>query len=111
MKEKMMEQFSFTKEFKEKLVLLVMYRNQSVKEVIKSYQLPNGHILNNWITIYKKKLEKGVITLDPMDPKKKATPQCKLPCFSDHSKVEFCPQISYSKSTGDLKFNAWCGRW
>jgi len=74
MKEKMMEQFSFTEEFKEKLVLLVMYRNQSLKEVTKSYQLPNAHILNNWITIYKKKLEKGAITLDPMDPKKKVTP-------------------------------------
>lgn len=72
MKEKMMEQFSFTEEFKEKLVLLVMYRNQSVKEVTKSYQLPSVHILNNWITIYKKKLEKGAITLDPMDPKKKS---------------------------------------
>src|ERR1700712_4268873 len=72
MKEKMMEQFSFTEEFKEKLVLLVMYRNQSVKEVTKSYQLPNVHILNNWITLYKKKLEKGAITLDPMDPKKKS---------------------------------------
>lgn len=44
MKEKMLEQFTFTSEFKEKLVLLVMYRNQSVKEVAKSYNLPNNQI-------------------------------------------------------------------
>jgi hypothetical protein len=48
MKEKMLEQFTFSSEFKEKLVLLVMYRNQSVKEVAKSYNLPNNQILN-WI--------------------------------------------------------------
>jgi transposase-like protein len=48
MKKKMLEQFTFSSEFKEKLVLLVMYRNQSVKEVAKSYNLPNNQILN-WI--------------------------------------------------------------
>jgi len=71
MKEKMMEQFSFTEEFKEELVLLVMYRNQSVKEVVKSYNLPNSYILVNWITLYKKQLEKGAVTVVGIDPKKK----------------------------------------
>ncbi len=74
MKEKMLEQFTFSEEFKEKLVLLVMYRNQSVKEVAKSYHLPNSYILVNWITLYKKKLEKGAITIVGMDPKKKKDP-------------------------------------
>jgi len=69
MKEKMLEQFSFPEEFKEKLILLVMYRNQSVKEVAKSYNLPNAYILTNWINLYKKKLEKGAITLAQMDLK------------------------------------------
>jgi len=59
MKEKMLEQFTFPDEFKEKLVLLVMYRNQSVQEVAKSYGLPNSYILVNWITQYKKKLERS----------------------------------------------------
>lgn len=71
MKEKMLEQFSFSDEFKEKLVLLVMYRNQSVQEVTKSYRLPNSYILVNWITQYKKKLEKGAVTVVAIDPKKK----------------------------------------
>lgn len=70
MKEKMLEQFSFTEEFKEKLVHLVMYRNQSVKEVAKSYNLPNSYILVNWITLYKKQLEKGAVTVVGIDPKK-----------------------------------------
>ena len=70
----MLEQFSFTDEFKEKLVLLVMYQNQSVKEIAKSYNLPNAYILNNWINLYKKKLEKGVVTVISMDPTKKKDP-------------------------------------
>jgi transposase-like protein len=74
MKEKMLEQFSFTNEFKEKLVLLFMYHNQSVKEIAKSYNLPNTSILNNWITVYKKKLEKGAVTIVAMDPAKKKDP-------------------------------------
>ena len=71
MKEKMLEQFTFSDEFKERLVLLVMYRNQSVREVTKSYRLPNSYILVNWITQYKKKLEKGAVTVVAIDPKKK----------------------------------------
>jgi predicted RND superfamily exporter protein len=51
-----------------------MYRNQSAKEVAKSYHLPNVHILLNWINLYKKKLEKGAITLAVMDPRKKKDP-------------------------------------
>jgi len=75
MEEKMLEQFTFSEEFKEKLVLLVMYRNQSAKEVAKSYRLPNVHILLNWINRYKKNLEKGAITLAAMDPKNKNDPK------------------------------------
>ena len=74
MKEKMLEQFSFPEEFKEKLVLLVMYHNQSVKEVTKSYNLPNVYILTNWIALYKKKLEKGAINLAAMDLKGEKDP-------------------------------------
>ena len=74
MKEKMLEQFSFTDEFKEKLVLLFMYLNKSVKEIAKSYNLPNTYIMNNWITLYKKKLEKGAVTIVAMDPTKKKDP-------------------------------------
>ena len=74
MKEKMLEQFSFTDEFKEKLVLLVMYQNQLVKEIAKSYNLPNTYILNNWINLCKKKLEKGVVTFIAMNSTNKKDP-------------------------------------
>lgn len=67
-------QFTFSAAFKEKLIHLVMYGNQSAKELTKSYHLPNVQILLNWINNYKKKLEKGALTLDIMDPTKKNDP-------------------------------------
>lgn len=68
-------QFQFTDELKERLVLLVVYQNQSPKELAKKYGLPNVHILVNWVRIYKKSLEKGAVTLAPMHPqKRKDTP-------------------------------------
>ena len=71
MKPEIKEPITFSEAFKEKLILLVMYQNQSAKEIAISYRLPNFHILLNWITNYKKKLEKGAITLATMDPKEK----------------------------------------
>ena len=54
MKEKNQEQFKFSAELKEKLILLVVYQNVSPKLVAKQYGLPNVHILINWVRIYKK---------------------------------------------------------
>jgi len=71
MKEKMLEQFEFPDDLKEKIIGLVLYKNQSVKEVAKKYELPNVHIISNWVRIYKKKLEKGAIILPPMENKKR----------------------------------------
>ena len=74
MKAKMLEQFQFTDELREKLILMVVYKNKSPKELAKKYGLPNVHILINWITIYKQTLEKGAVTLPPMQPKKRKDP-------------------------------------
>ena len=71
MKAKMLEQFQFTDELKDRLVLLVVYQNQSPKELAKKYGLPNVHTLVNWIRIYKRTLEKGAVILEPMEPKKR----------------------------------------
>jgi len=71
MKEKMLDQFEFSDELKEKLVLLIVYQNQSPKTLAKRYGLPNVHILANWVRIYKKTLESGAVTLPPMAPKKR----------------------------------------
>jgi transposase-like protein len=66
-----LEQFKFTDEFKEKLVLMVVYHNHSPKSLVKKYGLPNAYILTNWIRIYKKTLEKGAVTLPPMQSQKR----------------------------------------
>ena len=41
MKEKMLEQFRFSEELKEKIIGLVLYQKQSAKEMAKKYDLPN----------------------------------------------------------------------
>ena len=74
MNEQSLSRFVFSEEFKEKLVELVVYKNVSAAQVAKKYDLPNTHILINWINNYKKKLEEGAVTLAPMEkPKTKDT--------------------------------------
>ena len=41
MKPEIKEPITFSEAFKVKLILLVMYQNQSAKEIAKSYRLPN----------------------------------------------------------------------
>ncbi len=41
MKEEMLEQFRFSDELKEKLIFLIVYKNQSPKSIAKQYGLPN----------------------------------------------------------------------
>lgn len=73
MKEKMLNRFKFSKEVKERLVQLVIYNGEQVKEVAKKYDLPDQRLLHNWINIYKKRLETGAVILPVMQkPKKKS---------------------------------------
>lgn len=65
MKEKMLDQFKFSDELKEKLVMMVVYQNRLPKELSQQYGLPNVHMLTNWVNIYKRSLEKGAITFCP----------------------------------------------
>ena len=48
-----------------------MYKRIDAKVVAKRYGLPTVHTLVNWIKLYKKKLEAGVITLAPIEKKTK----------------------------------------
>ncbi|WP_400263105.1 hypothetical protein ACFX5U_08560 [Sphingobacterium sp. SG20118] len=65
MKEQSLSRFEFPEEFKEKLVESVVYKlvesvvykNVSAAQVAKKYDLPNIHILINWINNYKSKLK------------------------------------------------------
>jgi len=70
MNEESLSRFVFSEEFKEKLVELVVYKNLSAAQVARKYDLPNTHMLINWINNYKKKLEKGAVTLAPMEKPK-----------------------------------------
>jgi len=51
MEKQNIEQFKFTDEFKEKLVLMVVYQNHSPKSLVKKYGLPNPYILANWVSV------------------------------------------------------------
>ncbi|RAJ19143.1 hypothetical protein [Pedobacter cryoconitis] len=62
---------TYSKTFREKLVIMVVYQNLPAKAVAKMHHLPSVHMLTNWVSIYKKKLEKGAVSLLPMDPKVK----------------------------------------
>ena len=70
MKTQNLEQFKFTDELKERLILMVVYHNYSFQQVAKKYGLPNVHILSNWVRIYIRTLEKGAVTLLVMQPEK-----------------------------------------
>ena len=74
MKEKMLEQFAFSEKAKEEIIRLVLYQGQPAKMVAQKYSIPNIHIIANWVRIYKKKLEKGAVTLPTMQkPKRRDT--------------------------------------
>jgi len=49
MNEESLSRFVFSEEFKEKLVELVVYKNLSAAQVARKYDLPNTHMLINWI--------------------------------------------------------------
>jgi transposase-like protein len=72
MKEEMLERFKFSAQLKDQLVQMVMYKGADPKSLVRKYRLPHLSTLLNWIAIYKKKLEKGVVTLPLMDKPKKA---------------------------------------
>jgi len=71
MKERMLERFKFKAALKEKLVHMVMYQGADVKDLVKKYRLPHASTLRNWIALYKKKLEKGAVSLSTMKTPKK----------------------------------------
>ena len=70
MKEEAIARFDYPEELKEKLIELVVYQNYSKEEVAKKYGLVNTYMLTHWIIGYKKKLEKGAVTLAPMEKPK-----------------------------------------
>src|SRR5215211_2680022 len=71
MKHKAPERFEFSKELKDRLVHMVMYKGADPKSLVKKYDLPHVNTLLNWVTIYKKRLEKGAVTLPAMQKLKK----------------------------------------
>lgn len=62
---------TYSKTFREKLAIIVVYQNIPAKVVAKMHHLPSVYMLTYWVSIYKKKLEKGAVSLLPIDPKVK----------------------------------------
>src|ERR671913_510571 len=75
MKKKMLGRFEFSDKLKDQLVQLVMYKGADPKSLVKKYGLPHVNTLLNWVAIYKKTLEKGVVTLPVMEPTKRSDPK------------------------------------
>jgi transposase-like protein len=75
MKEKMLERFKFSAQLKDELVQMVMYKGEDPKSLTIKYRLPHVSTLLNWVAIYKKKLNKGAVTLPAMEKPKKADPK------------------------------------
>jgi transposase-like protein len=59
----------YSKAFREKLIVKVVYQNLVIKDVARDHDLPNPHILSNWVTNYKRSLDKGAVSLPSMVPK------------------------------------------
>lgn len=68
----MLERFAFPARLKDKLVQMVMYQGADLITLARKYRLPHVATLRNWIAIYKKKLEKGAVSLAGMEKPKKA---------------------------------------
>ena len=66
-----LKQFDFSEEQKERMVNLVLYQGWSARDVAKKFHLPNVHMLTNWVSIQKKKLESGAVPLPKMQPRKR----------------------------------------
>ncbi len=87
----MLEKLSFTKEFKEKLVLMAVYQNHAPKDLAaKKYGLPNVHMLVNWVGIYKRALERGLVSFTTTEvenviSKKDKEKQSSLMLFKDYN--------------------------
>ena len=71
----LLEQRQYSEELKEQAVYRVLFGGEDSHQVIESLDIHNVYALNNWVAIYRKKIETGLITLPPMTEKQKSDVQ------------------------------------
>jgi transposase len=62
-------QLQFSDELKEEAAYRVLILREPIQEVIEQLGIPNVYIVNNWINLYKKRIEAGLVSLPPMTEK------------------------------------------
>lgn len=67
----LLEQRQYSPEVKEQAVLRVLFGGEDPHQVIENLDIHDIYTINNWVNIYKRKIEDGLITLPPMTEKQK----------------------------------------
>ena len=67
----LLDQRQYSPEVKEQAVLRVLFGGEDPSQVMKNLDIHDVYTINNWVNIYKKKIEDGLITLPPMTEKQK----------------------------------------
>lgn len=67
-----LDRYNFTDEFKDHVVYEILYEGKDKQEVLKKYDLPSVQTISLWIRNFKKRLEKGIISLPDMTEEEKS---------------------------------------
>jgi transposase-like protein len=67
----LLEQRQYSPEVKEQAVLRVLFGGEDPHQVMENLHIHDIYTINNWVNIYKRKIEDGLITLPPMTEKQK----------------------------------------
>lgn len=64
-------QLQFSEELKEEAAYRVLILREPIQGVIEQLGIPSVYVINNWINLYKKRIEAGLVPLPPMTEKEK----------------------------------------
>ena len=64
----------FSEELKQAVVHKILFEGKTIESVMAESGVDSIYTINNWLNSYKKKIEKGLITLPPMSEKQKDDP-------------------------------------
>ncbi|MDO3627984.1 hypothetical protein [Mucilaginibacter sp. BT774] len=67
----LLEQRQYSPEVKEQAVLRILFGGEDPAQVMENLEIHDIYTINNWVNIYKRKIEDGLITLPPMTEKQK----------------------------------------
>lgn len=64
--------YEYTQEFKENIILQILYQGKSINQMVEEYSLPDTQTVQAWIRQFHKQLHNGMIHLPPMTKEQKA---------------------------------------